>query len=144
MKRILVLFILAAPLAGQETFVHTIPPGCTATMDESAITITCPPLQITTPIVLPMAHEGSQYQVDLSALANPTGGVPPYTYSLDPNPAPPPWLTLSPAGLTGGFVPFGTGTVNFSFTVMDSSQQLTKVVKGSIYAQNSSPHHSGR
>ena len=144
LARLITVLLLAVPLVGQETFVHQIPPGCTATMDSSTVTITCPPLTITTPVTMPQATEDIPYSASLADVAKPTGGVPPYTYALLAKPEPPAWLSLSPTGIFSG-TPTVTGPVVFDFSVTDSSKSLVRVVKGSFYvAQNTSTHPSGR
>ena len=82
---------------------------------------TTPPLAITTPVVLPHGQQGTFYNVSLAALVKPTGGVPPYRYTLNKKwPVPPTWLKLSPKGVVSG-TPTAPGTINFAFTVWDSS-----------------------
>ncbi len=83
---------------------------------------TIAPLTLTNPsVVLPPATKGAFYNVHLAPLVIPTGGVPPYSYTLNKKgPVPPAWLKLSPKGVVSG-TPTATGTVNFAFTVYDSS-----------------------
>jgi hypothetical protein len=135
----LAILILALPLAAQETFVHPIPPGCssvtvpaTPTMAGS-VTITCPPLQLTNPsVTLPPGTKGIAYNQNIAALVVPFGGVAPYSYTLNKKgPVPPTWLKLSPKGVVSG-TPTATGTVNFAFTVYDSSAKLTQNGQGSF------------
>ena len=91
---------------------------------------TTPPLAITTPVVLPAGQQGSFYNVSLAALVKPSGGVPPYRYTLNKKgPVPPAWLKLSPKGVVSG-TPNAMGTVNFAFTVWDSAT-VAQTVKGS-------------
>lgn len=136
------VLIFALPLAAQEVFVHPIPPGCSSVTvpatptTAGSVTITCPPLAITTPVVLPQATQGVHYSANLAALANPTGGVCPsgfqncYTYTLNKKgPVPPAWLKLSPKGTISG-TPTAKGTVNFAFTVWDSAT-IAQTAKGS-------------
>ncbi len=80
------------------------------------------PLTLTNPsVVLPPATKGTFYNVHLAPLVIPTGGVPPYSYTLNKKgPVPPAWLKLSPKGVVSG-TPTATGTVNFAFTVYDNS-----------------------
>jgi hypothetical protein len=137
MRTIALLLIFAA----QETFIHKIPPGCTATVDATQVTIICPPVAITTPIALPPATAKSPYTADLAALTKPTGGVAPYSFTLAAGPA---WMALSTAGIISG-TPTVSGTFNFSFAVMDSSGTLTQVRQGSFdVAQNPGTRNSGR
>ncbi|HTW66089.1 MAG TPA: putative Ig domain-containing protein [Bryobacteraceae bacterium] len=67
---------------------------------------------ITTASPLPSGDVGALYSQQISA----TGGVPPYTFSMDANP---PGITISPAGLLGG-TPTATGTFPFNIGVTDS------------------------
>jgi hypothetical protein len=138
LRRLFILLLLATPALGQEVFVHVIPPGCSSVtvpatpINGGSVTITCPPLAIITPVTLPQATQNAPYNVNLAALAKPTGGVAPYTYTLNKKgPVPPTWLKLSLKGVVSG-TPTATGTVNFAFTVYDSSAKLTQGGQGSF------------
>lgn len=122
------------------TFPIPVPTGCTAAVVGSNIMITCPipmvtpppppppALSITTPISLPSAQVQQPYSIDLSKLAVPTGGVPPYTFkAVSGFPA---WLSLSSTGmLTGTPAPTDVGNFTLSFSVTDSSGS-TKMMLG--------------
>ncbi len=94
------------------------------------------PLKLTNPsVVLPPANQGTFYNVHLAPLVLPTGGVPPYRYTLNKKgPVPPAWLKVSPKGVVSG-TPTATGTVNFAFTVYDSSASSSG--QGSVNVRNS-------
>jgi hypothetical protein len=110
--------------------------GCTVTINaDKSITIQCPApppaVTIDTPLVLPNATDGKLYSVDLSTLAKPTGGVPPYKYAAGSSF--PSWLTLSPAGLLSGTPPANTtGPVSITFIVSDSSGTTSRM-KGAVF-----------
>jgi hypothetical protein len=74
-----------------------------------------PPLQITTPAVLPNGFVGMGYSQILAA----TGGFPPYLWSA-PGQGLPQWLSLSSGGVLSAAQPPSSGTFTFSVQVDDS------------------------
>ena len=111
------------PPATQPVYLK-IPTGCSTVIKKSVVVFNCPmsqplvPLSLTTPITVPQAKVGTTYSVNLAALANATGGTPPYKFALVPNPSLS-WLSLSSIGMLTG-TPTTAGTFNFSYTVTDS------------------------
>ena len=83
------------------------------------LTITPPPLSISTTSPLPNAQVGVAYSVQFSA----TGGVPPYTWSGAGAPA---GTTFSPSGLLSG-TPGANGPFSLSVTVSDSAASQATV-----------------
>jgi len=79
------------------------------------------PLAISTPAALPGGVAGASYAVTLAA----TGGVPPYTWSLNSGSTLPAGLTLTSAGILSG-TPTTAGTYSFGITVTDSKLSLVK------------------
>jgi len=92
------------------------------------LTVTAPPLSITTASPLPNAQVGSGYNQSFAA----SGGVPPYTNWVAVAPGTfPPWATLNPAtGAITGTPPNTTGSP-FTFTVQvsDSNMPATMTTK---------------
>jgi hypothetical protein len=102
---------------------------------QAAVIVPATPLTITTPVTLPPATQGVFYNQSLAALVKPTGGAPPYRYTLNKKgPVPPAWMKLSPKGTISG-TPTAKGTVGFAFTVWDSSTVAQKAT-GSIAVNN--------
>lgn len=87
-----------------------------------AVVLNCPlpVLSLVAPVTLPNAKVGLAYSANLGQLAQVQGGVPPYTWTLDPVTPLPTGLSLSSAGIIGG-VPSSPSSVSFNFTVKDSS-----------------------
>lgn len=94
----------------------------TTGLGNHSVFITCPQpvLTMNSPVTLPNGMVGASYSASLASVANLSGGLPPYTWSLDPTTPLPPGLSLSSSGVVSG-VASGTGSFNFSFTVQDSS-----------------------
>jgi large repetitive protein len=86
------------------------------TQFQYSITIDPPPT-ITTTSPLPNGPVGVPYSQQIVA----TGGVPPYTFSMNANP---PGITISPSGVLNG-VPPTAGTFNFNIGVTDSLRGQT-------------------
>ena len=102
-----------------------LPPNCSVSWTNTGTSIlgtvnctTVTPLSITTPIALPQAIAGKLYSTDISLLAAPKGGVPPYSYTLGSDA--PSWLSITAAGVVSGTPP-AAGNLSFSFTVSDSA-----------------------
>lgn len=93
-----------------------------ATVGSHTLVLIIPPpiLSMTTPVTLPNGIVGAAYSVSLASLANVTGGLSPYIWTLDPTTPLPPGLSLSSSGVISG-VASGTGSFSFLFTVQDSS-----------------------
>lgn len=91
--------------------------GSTVTL---TITCTAIPLTMNSPVALPNAVKGQAYSASLQTVTGLSGGVPPYTWNLDPTTPLPPGLSLSSSGAVSG-VASGTGSFSFLFTVQDSS-----------------------
>jgi hypothetical protein len=103
--------------------------------------ITPPPpaLSLTTPVTLPQAKVGVAYTANLAALANVTGGVPPYHFAAVGTVS---WWTLSSTGIVTG-TPTAAGTFGISFTVTDSSLSMKgKKVGGKANAPSASSRAS--
>ena len=102
--------------------------GCTVSISNGMVTITCPvaqpPLTIVTPVALPHAIVGQPYSANLAELVAPSGGVAPYTFKpVDGFPA---WSRLSTAGMLTG-TPVAPCSCILKFTVSDSSGQTIPV-----------------
>lgn len=102
----------------------------TATVGSHSVFISCPLPQLTllAPVTLPNAKVGTSYSADLGQWAQVQGGVPPYSYSLDPATPLPAGLSLSSSGVVAG-LPSGSGSFSFNFTVKDSSG-LARILRG--------------
>ena len=87
-------------------------------------------------VVLPNGTIGAPYSADLGALAQVSGGVPPYSFSLTTG-ALPAGLALSTSGILSG-TPSGTGSFNFTYTVSDSSGSARTVSTVTV-ASNGKP-----
>ncbi len=83
------------------------------------LTVTAPPLQITTPPVLPPGTAGVPYSGSIAA----TGGVPGYTFAIVRGSLPA-GLTFSVGGSFGG-TPTAFGTFGFTVQVTDSAGSTT-------------------
>jgi hypothetical protein len=94
----------------------------TSTLGNHSVFITCPvpQLSLNAPVALPNGKVGISYSTNLGLLAQVRGGVPPYSYSLDPATPLPTGLSLSSTGVVTG-TPSGAGSFSFNFTVKDSS-----------------------
>jgi len=105
----------------------TVPVAMTATK-QFALTVTAPPLSITTASPLPNATVNSAYNQSFAA----TGGVPPYNNWIVTTPATfPAWATLNPStGALTGTPPDTVGSP-FTFTVQvsDSNVPATSTTK---------------
>lgn len=108
--------------ANPVTLTAAVSPTMTSTLGNHSVFITCPvpQLSLNAPVSLPNGKVGISYSADLGLLAQVRGGVPPYSYSLDPATPLPTGLSLSSNGVVSG-VPSGAGSKAFNFTVKDSS-----------------------
>ena len=102
--------------------------GCTVSIANGVVTITCPvsqpPLTIVTPVALPPATVGVPYTVNLAALVKPAGGTPPYKFKdVTGFPA---WTRLTPEGILSG-TPTAPCACVLKFNVSDSSGQTVSV-----------------
>lgn len=79
-----------------------------------------PTMALKSPVALPNGQVGVAYSVNLAQLTGLTGGVPPYTWTLDPTTPLPPGLTLSSSGAVIG-TPSGAGSKAVKLSVKDSS-----------------------
>lgn len=79
-----------------------------------------PVMALKSPVTLPNGTVGVAYSVNLAQLTGLTGGVPPYTWTLDPTTPLPSGLTLSSNGAVVG-TPSGAGSKSVGFSVKDSS-----------------------
>lgn len=79
-----------------------------------------PTMALKSPVTLPNGKVGTAYSVNVAALSGLTGGVPPYTWTLDPATPLPSGLTLSSSGIVAGS-PSGVGSFSVRFTVRDAS-----------------------
>lgn len=77
-------------------------------------------MALKSPVTLPNGKVGTAYSVNLVQLSGLTGGVPPYTWTLDPTTPLPSGLTLSSSGIVAGS-PSGVGSFSVRFTVRDAS-----------------------
>jgi hypothetical protein len=152
LKFVMGFLFLTVPCAAQQITV-TCPPNTVpvAAINGTTVTISCnnpqpppPPLKLITPVSFPQAKVGVLYDVNLAALANVSGGVPPYKFTST---SPASWWSLSSTGVITG-VPTVAGNFNVSFVVTDSSVSVKgKNVSGgklhaSSVASSSSVHVS--
>src|SRR5205814_5351459 len=79
-----------------------------------SITISCPPLSITTTSPLPTGTQNSPYSYQFTS----SGGIAPIAWSVTVGSLPA-GLTLSTSGLLSG-TPTGTGTSTFTVQALDS------------------------
>jgi hypothetical protein len=93
----------------------------TSTLGSLTITITCTPAALTmnSPVVLPNALVGQSYSASLATATGLSGGVPPYTWTVNSGSLPA-GLTLSSSGVITG-TPSSSGSSTFGFKVTDSS-----------------------
>ena len=111
--------VLANTLSGT-VFTVPVPAAQTAVAGSHTVFISCPlpALSLKSPVTLPNAQVGQSYQADLLQLAQVTGGVPPYNFSLTGGGLPT-GLSLGSGGVISG-TPGNSGVFNFSFIVKDS------------------------
>lgn len=115
-------------LSGNLTAAMTAPvPGTSVTI---AITCTPSPLTMMSPVALPNAKVGAAYSASLQTVTGLSGGVPPYTWTVNSGSLPP-GLTLSSSGVVSG-VASGVGSFSFNFTVTDSSGLAVLVRRGKV------------
>jgi large repetitive protein len=116
MKKLFSVLLLASLLAFASP---AITKGSTAT---TTFTLTInAPLVITTPAALPAGVAGASYTTTLQA----TGGVPPYTWTVNSGSTLPAGLTLTSAGVLSG-TPTSGGSYSFGITVTDSKLSVVK------------------
>lgn len=106
-------------------------PTAQLTAGSHAVVLSCPlpQLSIVSPVTLPNGQVGVAYSASLATIAAPSGGVPPYSWSLTGGSLPT-GLSLSSSGVVSG-TPSGPGSTSFTFTVKDSSG-LAKLVGSTI------------
>lgn len=104
------------------SFKVTAVPVAQLTAGTHAVVLSCPlpVLSLVAPVTLPNAQQGVTYSASLAQLSGVTGGVPPYTWTLDPTTPLPTGLSLQSDGNVIG-TPSGAGSSSFNFTVTDSS-----------------------
>jgi hypothetical protein len=118
-----------SPVALPVTYVS---PNLTATLTAAmtnvavgsslTITITCTPspLTLNTPVVLPNGKVGANYSTSLVADTGISGGVPPYTWTVNSGSLPAGLALSSSSGLITG-TPSSSGSSTIGFLVTDSS-----------------------
>ena len=105
--------------ANPVTITAAVSAAMTATLGNHAVVLTCPlpVLTMNSPVTLPNAQAGQTFTASLASLANPRGGIPPYTFLCSGLPT---GLSCSSSGVVSG-MPSGAGSSTFNFTVTDSS-----------------------
>lgn len=106
-------------LTNPVTLTAAVSTAMTATLGSHSVVLTCPlpTLTMNSPVTLPNARVGTAYSASLAALANPTGGVPPYSFSCSGLPT---GLACSLSGVVSG-VPSSAGSFSIDFTVTDAT-----------------------
>jgi hypothetical protein len=117
MRNVLAALLLACLLA-----FTAVPAAAASDTATTTFTLTInAPLAISTPAALPAGVAGVAYAVTLQA----TGGVPPYTWSLNTGSTLPAGMTLTSAGILSG-TPATAGSYSFGITVTDSKLSLAR------------------